>query len=98
MKQRVIKHDNGDFSIDHSKPDWDGLTHKPQTDIDILNEIIRDAKQRIALYKQLDKGLWASIFRTDNSEPIREEEKLIEEWQRMITEIEIWTSRYDNQK
>jgi len=90
-----------------SEPDWDGLTHepdwdasfegKPLTDIDILNEIIRDAKQRIALYKQLDSGLWHQIFRTDSSKPIADEEKLIREWERMITEIEKWTSRYDNQ-
>jgi len=90
MRHKVIRHNNGDFHIER-EPHLRG-------DIDILREIIRDAKKRIAMYKELDKGLWASIFRTDNSEPIKEEEALIQDWQRMIDEIEIWTSRYDNQK
>ncbi len=90
MRHKVIRHNNGDFHIER-EPHLRG-------DIDILREIIRDAKKRIAMYKELDKGLWASIFRTDNSEPIKEEEALIQDWQRMIDEIEIWTSRYDNAK
>ncbi len=90
MKHSVIKHNNGDFHIEREP-------HK-MGDIDILREIIRDAKKRIEMYKQLDSGLWSSIFRTDNSEAIADEERLIGEWERMITEIEVWVSRYDNQR
>ena len=38
----------------------------------------------------LDQGLWHNIFNTDNKEPIKDELKLIAEWERMIAEIEQW--------
>ncbi len=89
MKHSVIKHSNGDFSIDYDA--------SKMGDIDILNEIIRDAKKRIELYRKLDSGLWHQIFGTNSDKAVAEEEQLIEEWDRMITEIEVWTSRYDKQ-
>tara|TARA_R110001583_G_scaffold83793_8_gene221018 strand:- start:522 stop:851 length:330 start_codon:yes stop_codon:yes gene_type:complete len=92
MRHRIIKHNNGDFTVEHNH-DWDGLTHKPRTDIDILKEIIKDAHHRIELYEMLDQGLWHNIFNTDNKEPIKDELKLIAEWERMIAEIEQWEKR-----
>ena len=89
MRHKVIRHQNGDFHIERDA--------SKMGDIDILREIIRDAKQRIALYRKLDSGLWHQIFGTNSDKAVAEEEQLIQEWERMITEIEIWTSRYDNQ-
>ena len=86
MKHNVIKHANGDFSINYD-------AYK-MGDIDILKEIIRNAKKRIEMYRKLDTGLWHYIFQTDSRDAVEEEERLIAEWERMIAEIEVWVSRH----
>ena len=55
--------------------------HKtPDPDIAILDDILLSAHKRIGLYETLDKGLWHSIFGTDNKDEIVRERELIREY------------------
>ena len=85
MRHNVIKHNNGDFSIDYEAD--------KMGDVDILHELIRDANKRIDMYRKLDQGLWHNIFNTNSDDAVQEEQQHIKTWERMILEINVWTKR-----
>ena len=59
----------------------------------ILDSIIQSAHHRIAMYETLDKGLWNSIFGTDNTDEIVKERELIREFEQMKQEIILWQTK-----
>ena len=76
--------------------DWDGLTHSPDRldpDVAILDDIILSAHHRIKMYETLDKGLWHSIFGTNNKDEIVRERELIREYTQMREEMISWKKR-----
>ena len=63
----------------------------------ILDSIIQSAHHRIAMYETLDKGLWNTIFGTDNTNEIARERELIEEFKQMKQEIIEWQTKNTTQ-
>jgi len=96
MKNRIIKHASGDFTVEHN--DWDGLTHSPEDpNIQLLNECIEGANKRIKLYKMLEHGMWYATFRCDSKDEILRERMLIKEFINMKEDVIQWNKKQSTQ-
>ena len=109
MNKTISKLPNGDFQVEDDtivygirkyikeertmREKLRPIHRAPDPDIAILDDIILGAHKRIGLYQMLDKGLWHSIFGTDNTDEIVRERELIREYTQMKREIIEWKKR-----
>ena len=78
---------------------WRDIQDRTQTDdLLILDDIILSAHRRIAMYKTLQKGMWYSIFRPNNTDEILKERELIREFKKMKQEIIEWNNKKQKKK
>tara|TARA_Y100000034_G_scaffold128824_1_gene184149 strand:+ start:52 stop:405 length:354 start_codon:yes stop_codon:yes gene_type:complete len=105
MNKTISKLPNGDFQVEPDNTirkmlepkyltetkRWRDIQDNAQTDdLLILDDIILSAHRRIAMYQTLQKGMWYSIFRPDNTDEIVRERELIREYETMREEIIKW--------
>ena len=105
MKNRIIKHGNGDFTVEHNEMKdiveelEEYLTAESPEDpnIQLLNECIEGANKRIKLYKMLEHGMWYATFRCDSKDEILRERMLIKEFINMKEDVIQWNKRQSTQ-
>ena len=105
MKNRIIKHGNGDFTVEHNEmkdivEELEEYLARQDDDpnIQLLNECIEGASKRIKLYKMLEHGMWYATFRCDSKDEILRERMLIKEFINMKEDVIQWNKRKKNKE